>query len=83
MHNKPEIVRGDLVEHYQAPHGSPSRLPAADGELRRELGGVRFEYNVLGTRGPRKMVALVPAMDPAGEPYIFQPEVEHDSILDR
>lgn len=54
-----------------------------EGDLRRELGGVRFEYNVLGTRGPRKMVAVVPAMDPTGEPYIFRPEVENDSILDR
>ena len=38
---------------------------------------------MLGTRGPRKMVAVVPAVDPTGEPYIFRPEVENDSILDR
>ena len=65
------------------PHHQPASAPAAEGDLRRELGGVRFEYNVLGTRGPRKMVAVVPAMDPTGEPYIFRPEVENDSILDR
>ena len=64
------------------PH-QPASAPAAEGDLRRELGGVRFEYNVLGTRGPRKMVAVVPAVDPTGEPYIFRPEVENDSILDR
>ena len=27
---------------------------------------MRYEYNVLGTKGPRRMMALVPALDAPG-----------------
>jgi len=51
--------------------------------VRCELAGVRYEYNVLGTRGPRKMTALIPGTDAHGQSYIFRPEAGNDSILDR
>jgi len=51
--------------------------------VRCELAGVRYEYNVLGTRGPRKMTALIPGADAHGQSYIFRPEAGNDSILDR
>ena len=51
--------------------------------MRCELAGVRYEYNVLGTRGPRKMTALIPGADAHGQNYIFRPEAGNDSILDR
>lgn len=57
---------------------------AAEGAgIRCELAGVRYEYNVLGTRGPRKMTALIPGTDAHGQNYIFRPEAGNDSILDR
>ncbi|KAL3148571.1 hypothetical protein ABBQ38_014004 [Trebouxia sp. C0009 RCD-2024] len=51
--------------------------------VRCELAGVRYEYNVLGTRGPRKMTALIPGADAHGQNYIFRPETVNDGILDR
>jgi len=55
-----------------------------EGEgVRCELAGVQYEYNVLGTRGPRKMTALIPGADAHGQSYIFRPEAGNDSILDR
>jgi len=40
---------------------------------RTELGAVTYEYNVLGTRGPRKMMSIIPAVDPNGQRQIFRP----------
>ena len=51
--------------------------------MRCELAGVRYEYNVLGTRGPRKMTALLPGTNGNGQNYVFRPEAANDSILDR
>lgn len=56
----------------------------AEGDgVRCELAGIRYEYNVLGTRGPRKMTALIPGTDAHGQNYIFRPESSNDGILDR
>lgn len=44
---------------------------------------MKYDYNVLGTRGPRKMTALIPGTDAHGQNYIFRPEADNDSILDR
>lgn len=52
-------------------------------DVRCELAGVKYEYNVLGTRGPRKMTAMIPGTDANGQTYIFRPEADNDSILDR
>lgn len=41
---------------------------------RTELGAVTYEYNVLGTRGPRKMSAAIPRVDPeSGQRAVFRP----------
>lgn len=56
----------------------------AEGDgVRCELAGIRYEYNVLGTRGPRKMTALIPGTDAHSQNYIFRPETSNDGILDR
>eukprot|EP00877_Chromochloris_zofingiensis_P001064 jgi/Chrzof1/10959/Cz05g18210.t1 len=52
------------------------------GRPRRELGAVLYQYNVLGTRGPRRMTAAIPALDARGNSR-FQPTGPDDSILDR
>lgn len=51
---------------------------AADGGLsqlapRTELGAVTYEYNVLGTRGPRKMTTIIPSVDGNGQRAVFRP----------
>ncbi len=38
---------------------APGQLPP-----RTELGAVRYEYNVLGTKGPRVMSGAIPKVDP-------------------
>lgn len=68
------------MKHAQT-HGAHD---TAEGPaVRCELAGVRYEYNVLGTRGPRKMTALIPGADAHGQNYIFRPETVNDGILDR
>ena len=42
--------------------------------LRTELGAVLYQYNVLGTRGPRKMTAIIPAVDPKDQRAVFRPD---------
>lgn len=53
-----------------------------DSETRQELGCVTYQYNVLGTRGPRKMTAIIPALDPGGQ-ILYQPENVDDTMIDR
>ena len=38
---------------------------AEDGK-RSEMAAVLFQYNVMGTRGPRKMKAMMPALSESG-----------------
>jgi hypothetical protein len=43
----------------------PAEVEAAGmgaSAMRAELGAVIYQYNVLGTRGPRKMTAMIPAV---------------------
>jgi tubby-related protein 1 len=40
---------------------------------RTELGAVTYEYNVLGTRGPRKMTTVIPSVDGNGQRSVFRP----------
>lgn len=51
-------------------------------EQRQELASVSYGYNVLGTRGPRKVTACIPAIDSAGEP-LFKPRGPDDTMLNR
>lgn len=39
-----------------------------------ELGAVTYRHNVLGMRGPRKMVALIPEVDDDDKPFTFGPK---------
>ncbi|KAG2439214.1 hypothetical protein HXX76_004576 [Chlamydomonas incerta] len=52
-----------------------------DGQ-REELGAVTYQYNVLGTRGPRKMMAAIPGVDGSGR-RMFNPSGDADTILER
>ena len=56
----------------------------ADGSKsgRQELGCIAYGYNVLGTRGPRKMTACIPAVDAAGN-SLYQPLSEEDNMIER
>lgn len=43
---------------------------------------VTYQYNVLGTRGPRKMTGVIPALDASGH-SLYNPVNEDDSMLER
>lgn len=53
-----------------------------ENDARVELGCITYGYNVLGTRGPRKVTAVIPAVDAAGEP-LYQPRDENDTMINR
>ena len=57
--------------------------PAADEHS--EVAAVRYDVNVLGTKGPRKMTAIVPAIDAdSGRPVAHAPSIHADNgIMDR
>mmetsp|Transcript_4769 Transcript_4769/g.10269 ORF Transcript_4769/g.10269 Transcript_4769/m.10269 type:complete len:445 (-) Transcript_4769:855-2189(-) len=55
---------------------------SGSGQARQELGCVTYQYNVLGTRGPRKMTACIPAVDGSGR-RLYRPTSDADNMLDR
>jgi hypothetical protein len=62
--------------------GDPAGPSAAGG--RQELGAVLYETNVLGTRGPRRMSAAVPAVDGAGHNMLWLSNgAQQDGIVER
>ncbi|XP_049643518.1 LOW QUALITY PROTEIN: tubby-related protein 2-like [Suncus etruscus] len=61
---------------------NPQRIfCTASDQIRRELGAVCYETNVLGTRGPRKMTVIIPAIDEQGQRVSLQPQNVGDSLL--
>ena len=52
----PALPRSHSLQHH------------ADDGKRSEAAAVLFQYNVMGTRGPRKMKAIVPALASDGSP---------------
>ncbi|CAD8166311.1 unnamed protein product [Paramecium octaurelia] len=50
-------------------------------KLRQQLGIVQYESNILGSKGPRKMVVLLPNLDAEDQLYVFKPTNSKDGIL--
>ena len=48
-----------------------------------ELGCVLYQYNVLGTRGPRKMTAAIPQVDASGHRVNMSTGDREDVMLER
>ena len=62
----------------EARFSSDNKRPAGVLPPRTELGAVRYEYNVLGTKGPRVMTGAIPRVDEAsGRRAIFRPTDSH------
>ncbi|KAM5209702.1 tubby-related protein 2 isoform 2-T2 [Hipposideros larvatus] len=53
------------------------------GWIRKELGAVCYETNVLGFRGPRKMTVIIPGIDAQNGRISIQPQNEQGSLLSR
>ncbi|GMH32715.1 hypothetical protein BSKO_00549 [Bryopsis sp. KO-2023] len=63
-------------DSLDSPTSPSSRLEGA----RQELGGVIYQHNVLGTRGPRKMTSLLPKVGLNDERIRFEGQ---ETIIDR
>lgn len=61
---------------------NPGKAKGLD-QVRKELGVVIYESNLLGARGPRKMRVLVPDVTETGKPYEFKPINESDSMINK
>lgn len=51
--------------------------------VRQELAAVHYETNVLGFKGPRKMVTIIPAMTHDHKRIDIQPTQDRDTLLER
>lgn len=51
--------------------------------IRKELGAVCYETNVLGLRGPRKMTVIIPGIDAQNRRISIQPQNKQESLLSR
>ncbi|XP_019596991.2 tubby-related protein 2 [Rhinolophus sinicus] len=51
--------------------------------IRKELGAVCYETNVLGIQGPRKMTVIIPGIDAQNRRISIQPQNEQESLLSR
>ncbi|CAD8160111.1 unnamed protein product [Paramecium pentaurelia] len=50
-------------------------------KIRQQLGIIQYESNLLGSKGPRKMVVLLPNLDEREQIYVFKPTNSKDGIL--
>ncbi|CAD8076104.1 unnamed protein product [Paramecium sonneborni] len=50
-------------------------------KIRQQLGIVQYESNILGSKGPRKMVVLLPKLDEREQLYVFKPINSKDGML--
>lgn len=62
--------------------GAKPGKASAGNIVRTEVAAIMYQYNVLGTRGPRKMTAAIPAIDATGRKF-YTPRSEEDTILER
>eukprot|EP01017_Pseudomicrothorax_dubius_P003337 TRINITY_DN10453_c0_g1_i1.p1 TRINITY_DN10453_c0_g1~~TRINITY_DN10453_c0_g1_i1.p1 ORF type:complete len:176 (+),score=32.68 TRINITY_DN10453_c0_g1_i1:111-638(+) len=63
-------------------HGLNPKDTKDESKIRCEHAAILYETNVLGERGPRKMRALIPNVDPStGEPHVFKPTNSKDGII--
>jgi hypothetical protein len=66
-------TQDDAANAWQAPSSSGGK---------QEVGAVMYEYNVLGTRGPRKLSVAVPHVDEGGN-VLWVPSGPQDSMAER
>ncbi len=52
-------------------------------KIRKELGGILYESNLLGARGPRKIRVLIPSLKENGEPIEWKPLKEKEGLIDK
>eukprot|EP00656_Telonema_subtile_P027945 TRINITY_DN30164_c0_g1_i1.p1 TRINITY_DN30164_c0_g1~~TRINITY_DN30164_c0_g1_i1.p1 ORF type:complete len:228 (-),score=43.88 TRINITY_DN30164_c0_g1_i1:278-961(-) len=56
------------------------KVKNGSGDTRKELGFVTYESNILGSKGPRKMTVVLPAVANNGQPALFTQTGSHDRL---
>jgi len=56
------------------------KVKGGSGELKKELGFVTYESNLLGAKGPRKMTVALPSVDSTGQPALFTHTGEQNGL---
>ena len=64
------------------PKHARNPFKARDKSVRKELGAVVYQQNVLGSKGPRTMRAGMPQLDADGGIPVFR-ETKHDNIVEK
>ena len=63
-------------------HGkNPTEKKVKEEEIRKQLGGILYESNLMGSRGPRKMQVLLPQVTAEGEVKIWKPKTPNDHLV--
>merc|ERR1719465_361007 len=62
---------------------TPDQRDGSGSRVRQELATVLYKQNVLGSRGPRKMKVMVPAVKEDGTRHVLRPQKSEESMLDR
>ena len=61
--------------------GENPKKKVAQHKIRKQLGVVMYETNVLGSRGPRKMKVLLPAIDSHGRRALWRPMNDKEGMV--
>uniref|UniRef100_A0A673J7B0 Tubby-related protein 1-like n=1 Tax=Sinocyclocheilus rhinocerous TaxID=307959 RepID=A0A673J7B0_9TELE len=61
----------------------PDRALPDMSNARQELAAIIYETNVLGMKGPRRMIVIIPGMNKDGERVPIRPRSENDGLLIR
>jgi len=61
---------------------NPKKAKGLDG-ARREMASVLYESNVLGSKGPRKMRVIIPAIDKDDNIWTWKPINEEDTMVEK
>lgn len=61
---------------------NPSKAKS-DDQVRREYASVLYESNVLGSKGPRKMRVMIPAIDKEDNICTWKPKLKGESMIEK
>ena len=76
------FVGTEFIIYDKGTKGKENNSTIIKPNIRSELGSVLYQYNVLGTRGPRKMTVVIPTVDSQNVRKVFRPDAGSDSIVD-
>jgi len=79
----PEELGADALALAAASGATINPQSPALTNVRQELGAVFYESNILGSKGPRKMTAVIPAPKRDGSRTILKPLCAEDSLTAR